>query len=145
MDVAGWVWAATLVGMTGLLTVDLLIIGRRPHEPSVRESTIWVCFYVALALLFGVGIWVTSGPRYAGQFAAGWLTEYSLSVDNLFVFVIIMSRFARAAGVPAEGPAHRHRAGAGHARRVHRGRRGPGAASSSGCSTSSARSCSTPR
>jgi tellurite resistance protein TerC len=94
MDVAGWVWAATLLGLTGLLLVDLLIIGRRPHEPSVRESTLWVCFYVGLAVLFGVGLWFTSGPAYAGQFAAGWLTEYSLSVDNLFVFVIIMSRFA---------------------------------------------------
>ncbi|MGE5828207.1 MAG: TerC family protein [Micromonosporaceae bacterium] len=94
MDVAGWVWAATMLGLSGLLLVDLLIIGRRPHEPSVRECTLWVCFYVALAALFGLGIWATTGPDYAGQFAAGWLTEYSLSVDNLFVFVIIMSRFA---------------------------------------------------
>lgn len=94
MDVAGWVWAATLLGLTGLLLADLLIIGRRPHEPSVRECTLWVCFYVGLAVLFGLGLWATAGPVYAGQFAAGWLTEYSLSIDNLFVFVIIMSRFA---------------------------------------------------
>ncbi|HEX2288916.1 MAG TPA: TerC family protein, partial [Pseudonocardiaceae bacterium] len=59
-----------------------------------RESTLWVLFYVGLAALFGVGVWLASGPTYAGQFYAGWLTEYSLSVDNLFVFVIIMSRFA---------------------------------------------------
>lgn len=94
MNVSGWVWAVTLVALTGLLIVDLLIIGRKPHEPSLRESTIWVTFYVTLALLFCLGIGVTSEPAYAGQFAAGWLTEYSLSVDNLFVFVIIMARFA---------------------------------------------------
>ena len=94
MNVSGWVWAVTLVALTGLLIVDLLIIGRKPHEPSLRESTIWVTFYVTLAVLFCLGIALTSGPGYAGQFAAGWLTEYSLSVDNLFVFVIIMSRFA---------------------------------------------------
>ena len=94
MNVSGWVWAVTLVALTGLLIVDLLIIGRKPHEPSLRESTIWVTFYVTLAMLFCLGIALTSEPVYAGQFAAGWLTEYSLSVDNLFVFVIIMARFA---------------------------------------------------
>ena len=93
MGVAGWVWAVTLVALTAVLIADLLIIGRRPHEPSFRESTLWVTFYVGLAVLFGLGIWYFSGPTYAGQFYAGWLTEYSLSVDNLFVFVIIMSRF----------------------------------------------------
>jgi tellurite resistance protein TerC len=93
MSVANWVWVATLVGVVGVLVVDLAIIGRRPHEPSVRESTIWVSIYVGLALLFGLGVWAASGPTFAGQFYAGWLTEYSLSVDNLFVFVIIMGRF----------------------------------------------------
>src|SRR4051812_23729501 len=77
-----------------MLAVDLLIVGRRPHEPSMREAGTWVGFYVALALVFGVGVWVFAGGRYAGEFYTGWLTEYSLSVDNLFVFVIIMARFA---------------------------------------------------
>ncbi|MEV1330004.1 TerC family protein [Micromonospora costi] len=94
MDVSGLVWAGTLVALIAVLLVDLLIIGRRPHEPSVRESSLWVGFYVGLALLFGAGLWLFSGPSAAGQFYTGWLTEYSLSVDNLFVFVIIMSRFA---------------------------------------------------
>jgi tellurite resistance protein TerC len=93
MGVASWVWAVTLLTMTAVLIADLLIIGRRPHEPSMRESSIWVSIYVGLAILFGLGIWYFSGPVYAAQFYAGWLTEYSLSVDNLFVFVIIMSRF----------------------------------------------------
>ncbi|MBO4209767.1 TerC family protein [Micromonospora echinofusca] len=94
MNVSGWVWAATLVVLTAVLLADLLIIGRRPHEPSIRESSLWVAFYVGLALLFGVGLWLTSGAGTAGEFYTGWLTEYSLSVDNLFVFVIIMGRFA---------------------------------------------------
>ncbi|MEH1099820.1 TerC family protein [Micromonospora sp. CPCC 205561] len=98
MDVSGLVWAGTLVALTGILLVDLLIVGRRPHEPSVRESSLWVGFYVALALIFGAGLWLASGASAAGQFYTGWLTEYSLSVDNLFVFVIIMARF----GVPRQ-------------------------------------------
>ncbi|WP_327034711.1 TerC family protein [Micromonospora ureilytica] len=98
MDVSGLVWAGTLVALTAVLLVDLLIIGRRPHEPSVRESSLWVAFYVGLALIFGVGVWLASGASAAGQFYTGWLTEYSLSVDNLFVFVIIMARF----GVPRQ-------------------------------------------
>ncbi|GIJ27627.1 tellurium resistance protein TerC [Micromonospora qiuiae] len=94
MNVSGLVWAATLVTLTAVLLVDLLIIGRRPHEPSVRESSLWVTLYVGLALLFGAGLWLTAGASVAGQFYTGWLTEYSLSVDNLFVFIIIMARFA---------------------------------------------------
>jgi tellurite resistance protein TerC len=94
VNVSSLVWAVTLLVLTAVLAVDLLIIGRRPHEPSIRESSLWVTFYVALALLFGLGIWFTAGATPAAEFYTGWLTEYSLSVDNLFVFVIIMSRFA---------------------------------------------------
>jgi tellurite resistance protein TerC len=88
------VWIATLVALVAVLAVDLLIVGRRPHEPTMRESGAWVAFYVALALLFGLVVWAVEGGRSAGEFYTGWLTEYSLSVDNLFVFVIIMARFA---------------------------------------------------
>jgi tellurite resistance protein TerC len=94
MNVSLWVWAATLVGLTAILIVDLWIIGRRPHEPSLRESTAWAVFYVALAALFGLWVWGSYGPRYGGEFYTGWLIEKSLSVDNLFVFMLIMSRFA---------------------------------------------------
>ncbi|MGX6606386.1 TerC family protein [Micromonosporaceae bacterium Da 78-11] len=94
MNVHPWVWIVTLVALVAVLAVDLLIIGRRPHEPSMKESGSWVAFYVALALAFGVGVWAFAGGQYAGEFYTGWLTEYSLSVDNLFVFVIIMARFA---------------------------------------------------
>ncbi|HEX8343474.1 MAG TPA: TerC family protein [Actinoplanes sp.] len=94
MNVSAWVWIVTLIALVAVLAVDLLIVGRRPHEPSMREAGTWVAFYVALALAFGVGVWATAGGTYAGEFFTGWLTEYSLSVDNLFVFVIIMARFA---------------------------------------------------
>src|SRR3954471_17790452 len=94
MGVAGSGWAITLVGLTALLLFDLAIVGRRPHEPSMRECVLWVVLYVALAGAFGLGLWAVEGPDYGGQFFAGWVTEYSLSVDNLFVFVIIMARFA---------------------------------------------------
>jgi tellurite resistance protein TerC len=94
MDVSIWVWLTTVGLLVGLLAADVFIIGRRPHEPSLRECVIAITFYVALALIFGLAVLFTSGPRYAGEFYAGWLTEYSLSIDNLFVFVIIMARLA---------------------------------------------------
>ena len=94
MHVSALVWAITLVAMIVVFAVDLAIVGRRPREPSMRETAIWVGVYVGLAVVFGVVLSAAYGPRYGGEFFAGWLTEYSLSVDNLFVFVIIMARFA---------------------------------------------------
>ncbi len=94
MELSTWTWVVTLVVVGVILAVDLLIISRRPHEPSLRESALWVSLYVALAGLFGLWVWAHSGSRYAVEFYTGWLVEYSLSVDNLFVFMLIMSRFA---------------------------------------------------
>jgi tellurite resistance protein TerC len=88
-----WFEVATFVGLTVLLLADLAIVARRPHEPSVKEASLWVGFYVTLALLFGILLLAFTNGTYATEFYAGWLTEYSLSVDNLFVFVIIMARF----------------------------------------------------
>ncbi len=93
MHVSLTVWIVSLVAVIGILGVDLLVIGRRPHVPSMRECALWVGLYVGLAIAFGIGVSVISGPSSGGEFFAGWLTEYSLSVDNLFVFVIIMARF----------------------------------------------------
>jgi tellurite resistance protein TerC len=93
MDLPVWFEVATFVGLTLLLLADLAIVVRRPHEPSMKEATLWVSFYVGLALLFGLVILALTNGQYATEFYAGWLTEYSLSVDNLFVFVIIMARF----------------------------------------------------
>jgi len=96
VHVHDYVWYITLGVTLAVLIVDVFVIGRRPHEPSTKESAGAIVLYVSLAMLFGLGVWFFSGGRYAGEFFAGWLTEYSLSVDNLFIFLIIMSRF----GVP---------------------------------------------
>ena len=102
MNVPVWLWFATIAGILVLLAVDLFIVDHNPHAIRFGEAARWVTFYVVLAILFGLGILFFSGGRYAGEFFAGYITEYSLSVDNLFVFVIIMSTFA----VPA---IHQHK------------------------------------
>jgi tellurite resistance protein TerC len=76
-----------------VILADLILAFVRPRVPSIRESAIWIAFYVLLALVFAALLFLTAGVDISGQFVAGWLTEYSLSVDNLFVFVIIMGRF----------------------------------------------------
>ena len=80
--------------LTLIIVADLILAYRRPHIPSTKESSLWVAFYVFLALVFAVIMYFVGGAEHAGQFVAGWLTEYSLSIDNLFVFVIIMARFS---------------------------------------------------
>jgi tellurite resistance protein TerC len=94
VNVAWWVWALTLAGFAVTIAIDLVVIGRRPHEPSMRESAAWVGAYIGLALVFALGLWFFAGSSFAAQFTAGWITEYSLSIDNLFIFVIIMAQFA---------------------------------------------------
>jgi tellurite resistance protein TerC len=84
----------TIIVLVIILIADLLYVLWRPHVPSMREATLWVSAYAALAIIFGVILFAMGEPKYATEFFAGWLTEYSLSIDNLFVFVIIMARFA---------------------------------------------------
>jgi tellurite resistance protein TerC len=93
LDLPLWFEIGTFVVLSLLLIADLLIVTRRPHVPSMAEAGAWVTFYVSLALLFGVLMIVIGNPQGAAEFYAGWLTEYSLSVDNLFVFLIIMAQF----------------------------------------------------
>jgi tellurite resistance protein TerC len=88
-----WFESTTIGLLVLVLLADLVIVSRRPHEPSHREAAAWVAGYVGLALVFAVVLWLVVGPDPATEFTAGWLTEYSLSVDNLFVFVIILARF----------------------------------------------------
>ena len=88
-----WFEIISMVVLTAILIADVLIIFKRPHVPSARESALWVSFYAALAIVFGLILLVTVDSTKASEFFAGWLTEYSLSIDNLFVFVIIMTRF----------------------------------------------------
>ena len=94
MDVSPLVWLVSTGVVVGLLAVDVAVVGRRPHVPTTGECLRHLALYVGLAVAFGVGVWAAAGGQYAGEFFAGWLTEYSLSVDNLFVFMLIMTRFA---------------------------------------------------
>jgi len=94
MDVPTWLWWTTIVVTSAILLFDVVVIGRRPHEPSMKEVSVALGVYVGLALLFGAGVWALAGHQSGTEFYAGWLTEYSLSVDNLFIFLIIMAKFA---------------------------------------------------
>jgi tellurite resistance protein TerC len=94
LDIPVWFEVGSLVVLVLILVADLLIILKRPHIPSTRESTLWVVFYVTLALVFAGVLWLVVDAQHAGEFVVGWLTEYSLSIDNLFVFVLIMAQFS---------------------------------------------------
>ncbi|MBB3038511.1 TerC family protein [Hoyosella altamirensis] len=94
MNVPLWVWAATIVAIIGFFVFDFYAHVKTPHAPSLRESGFWSAFYITLAVIFGfivMGIW---GTQYGGEYFAGYITEKALSVDNLFVFVIIMATFS---------------------------------------------------
>ncbi|GAV39968.1 TerC family protein [Streptomyces acidiscabies] len=93
MNVTLTVWLVTVAALCVLVAVDFFI-GRKPHEVSLKEAGTWTIVWVVLAILFGVGVWIYGGGQSAGEFFAGYITEKSLSVDNLFVFVLIMSKFA---------------------------------------------------
>jgi len=96
MQVSGLVWAITLVALVAILVFDVFVIGRRPHEPSTRECATAIGVYSAGALAFAGFVWwhwrAANGQTHATEFVAGWLTEYSLSVDNLFIFLLIMQK-----------------------------------------------------
>jgi tellurite resistance protein TerC len=92
VDVSPLVWTVTITVTTALLLVDVFVVGRRPHEPTTREVSRHLAFFIGLAVMFGIGIWVLYCAQYGGEFFAGWLTEYSLSVDNLFIFIVIMTK-----------------------------------------------------
>jgi tellurite resistance protein TerC len=93
MDVPGWVWALTVAVIIVMLVVDYVGHVRSPHEPSLREAARWSAGYVGVALAFGLLVWLVWGGELGGQYFAGYVTEKSLSVDNLFVFVLVMTSF----------------------------------------------------
>jgi len=86
-------WIVTIAVTIAVLALDVFVMGRKPHEPSRRELIIALTSYMALAVVFGIAVIGVWGGQYGGEFFAGWLTEYSLSVDNLFVFLILLARF----------------------------------------------------
>jgi tellurite resistance protein TerC len=89
-----WFEITSLVVLSLIIVFDLVIAYKRPHIPTVRESSLWIGFYVSLALIFALLMFMLGDSEQGGQFIAGWLTEYSLSIDNLFVFIIIMAKFS---------------------------------------------------
>lgn len=92
-EIPAWFEFGSMAVLVAILLADLVLAVRRPHVPSMREASTWIVVYVALALAFaGLLLWI-GDAQHAGEFVAGWLTEYSLSVDNVFVFVIILARF----------------------------------------------------
>ncbi|MDH6485421.1 TerC family protein [Streptomyces sp. SAI-127] len=93
MNVSLTVWLLTIVALCVLVGADFFI-GRKPHDVSVKEAGIWTVVWVVLACLFGLGLLLFGGGKPTGEFFAGYITEKSLSVDNLFVFVLIMGKFA---------------------------------------------------
>ena len=88
-----WFEIGSMVVLVIILVIDLLLILRRPHVPSMREASLWVGFYVVLALIFAGCIFMLGDVQHGTEFLLGWLTEYSLSIDNLFVFVLILGSF----------------------------------------------------
>jgi tellurite resistance protein TerC len=102
LEVSTPAWAATIGLIVLLLVADLAVSARRPHAVGFREAVVQSVFYIAVAIVFGVVFGTIAGWDYGAEYFAGWVVEKSLSVDNLFVFVIIMATFA----VPAE---HQHK------------------------------------
>ncbi|GAA1469959.1 tellurium resistance protein TerC [Microbacterium thalassium] len=94
VDITPLVWIITIAITIAFFVFEFYAHVRKPHEPSIGESARWSAFYIALALLFGVGIGLVSGWDYGGEYFAGYLTEKALSVDNLFVFLLVMTAFA---------------------------------------------------
>ncbi|WP_313478139.1 TerC family protein [Microbacterium sp.] len=94
MEVTPLVWIITVAVTVAFFVYEFFTHVRKPHEPTIAESARWSAFYIALALIFGVGVGVVSGWTFGGEYFAGYLTEKALSIDNLFVFLIVMSSFA---------------------------------------------------
>lgn len=91
MEISTLEWAVTIGATCAVLLFDVIVIARDPHEPSFRECAVALSIYIGAAVLFGAWIWFSHGHDYGIEFYTGWLTEYSLSIDNLFVFIILMA------------------------------------------------------
>lgn len=93
MDVTLLTWSVVIGAIAALIIVDLLTVSRKPHEVMFKEAAIWSVFYIGVAIIFGVWVWLTAGSQYGTEYFAAYLVEKSLSVDNLFVFIIILAQF----------------------------------------------------
>ncbi|XVU24626.1 TerC family protein [Actinoplanes sp. CA-054009] len=92
-DVSGVVWVATVLGIVGLLLFDFFFHVRKAHVPTLGEAARWTSIYVSIAILFGLGVWVFGGSQMGAEYFAGYVTEEALSVDNLFVFLLLLGSF----------------------------------------------------
>jgi len=88
------IWAITIGGLIVLILLDFIVVSRKPHEVRFAEALGWSIFYIAVAIAFGVAVWLWQGGDYGTQYFTAYLVEKSLSVDNLFVFIIILTQFA---------------------------------------------------
>lgn len=93
MDVPTWVWGLTIAFIVGLLAFDFFFHVRKAHVPTLREAAVWSALYVGIAIAFGFGVLIFGGGKPGSEYFAGYITEKALSVDNLFVFLIIMASF----------------------------------------------------
>ena len=94
MDVSLTTWFVVIGAIVALIVVDLLTVSRKPHEVKFKEAAGWSIFYIGVAIAFGVWVWQTAGSQFGTEYFAAYLVEKSLSVDNLFVFIIILAQFA---------------------------------------------------
>ena len=94
MEVSFLVWSVTIGAILALIVVDLFTVSAKPHEVKFKEATLWSIFYISIAIAFGFWVWANYGHQKGTEFFAAYLVEKSLSVDNLFVFVIILAQFA---------------------------------------------------
>lgn len=88
-----WEWVVLAVVVVGLILFDLLGHVRKAHEPTIKEATMWTAIYISLALIFAVLTYMRHGSTFATEFLAGYITEYSLSLDNIFVFIMVIAAF----------------------------------------------------
>ena len=94
MGISLTIWAITVGAIIGFILLDLFTVSAHPHDVEFKEAASWSIFYIALAILFGIWVWLTYGSQSGTEFFAAYLVEKSLSVDNLFVFAIILTQFA---------------------------------------------------
>jgi tellurite resistance protein TerC len=94
MDVSLYVWVCLIAGLASLLALDFIFGSRKPHDVKFKEAAIWSVFYIGVAIGFGAWVWSAYGSSFGTEYFAAYLVEKSLSVDNLFVFAIILTQFA---------------------------------------------------
>jgi tellurite resistance protein TerC len=94
VEVSGLVWVVTIGLILGLIILDLVTVSSKPHDVLFKEATIWSIFYIAVAIAFGVWVFSNYGTQYGTEYFTAYLVEKSLSVDNIFVFAIILAQFA---------------------------------------------------